>query len=59
MMLSIGEGYKPLGYFKKNLKNLSKSGSIYTPNMPYEEYISRRFKNVKELTIEELEELLE
>jgi len=57
-MISIGEGYKPLGDFKKNLKNLSKSGGIYTPNEDYEDYIARRYKNVKELTIEELEELL-
>jgi len=58
-MISIGDGFKPLGYYKKNLKNLSKSGGLYTPNESYEDYIKRRFKNTEELTIEELKELKE
>ena len=57
-MISIGEGYKPLGDFKKNLKNLSETGGIYTPDEDYEDYIKRRSKNTIEVTEEEIEEML-
>lgn len=54
-MISYGEGYKPLHHFKKNLNNLSKSGGLVPVD---EEYVKQRSKNVKKLTLEELEEFL-
>lgn len=54
-MISYGEGYKPLYYFEKNLKNLSKSGGLVSVPLDYKE---KRDRNVKKLTLEELEELL-
>jgi len=56
-MISKEEEYIPFGEFKKNLKNLSKSGGIYTPNEDFKDYIKRRSKNTVELTLEELEAL--
>jgi len=55
-MISYGEGYKPLHYFKKNRKNLSRSGTIVSVSS---DYLKKRDKNVRILTLEELEELLE
>ena len=55
-MISYGEGYKPLNYFKKNRKNLSKSGTLVSVDSDYK---NRRSKNVKKLTLEELEKFLE
>jgi len=54
-MISYGEGYEPLHHFKKNLKNLSKSGGLVLVD---EEYVKQRSKNAKKLTLEELEEFL-
>ena len=50
---------KPLGYYKKNLKNFSMGGGLYTPNESFKDYIKRRFKDTEELTLEELEKLPE
>jgi len=57
-MISYGEGYKPLDYFKKNLDNISKSGGIVSVYEDYENYRKKRGKNVKSLTLEELKEFL-
>jgi len=54
-MISYGEGYKPLHEFKRNRKNLSKSGTIVSVTS---DYVKKRSKNVKKLTLEELEEFL-
>jgi len=54
-MISIGEGYKPLNEYKANQDNLSKSGGLVPVDA---EYIERKFKNVKIIKIDELEEFL-
>ena len=51
-MISDGEGYQPLPYFKKNLKNLSKSGGLVSVD---ENYVKQRFKKVKMITMEEFD----
>ena len=51
-MISYGEGYKPLPYFKKNLKNLSKSGTLVSVD---EEYVKQRSKKAKKITMEEFD----
>jgi len=54
-MISNGEGYKPLNEYKANRNNLSKSGGLVLVD---EEYIEKRFKNVKIIKLGELEEFL-
>jgi len=54
-MIIQGESYKPLHYFKKNRKNLSKSGTIVSVTS---DYVENRKKTAKLLTLEELEDLL-
>ena len=51
-MISYGEGYKPLPYFKKNLENLSKSGTLVQID---EEYTKQRSKKAKKITMEEFD----